>query len=175
MNYSPVTAALEFIFAYRELEKGDPSLVKFILNRMDHDGDKLHIYRTWIGKNQDFGEWYLNLSNITRYGILKCFGLSHPDGDGYLQRVVGNPFGQLYVDAPVCITWPTDLLIFFYNHGIQETPAAGIALEHLPDDSRCYGNSANWGDYVLSLPEPVQRQLLEQLFERAKKTKENSK
>ncbi|WP_236648919.1 hypothetical protein [Spirosoma sp. 209] len=54
------------------------------------------------------------------------------------------------------------LLKFFENHGINPQLTRQIALTELPDSDKRFGNSANWGDYILSLsdPEPLLRQLI---------------
>jgi hypothetical protein len=136
---------------------------QFIRNAVKDKYTAEHLCRSWNGREQDFGDFYLNLSNNIRYQFLKIWGLSHPDGDMYVNQISKNEIAMLWADVPLCIDWPTELLKFFYNHGIIEECEKGVNLINLPQDKNCYGNSSNWGDYLLSLSEDGQRIVLNQI------------
>lgn len=176
MTFDPVTTALKFITAYREVEKGAPKLGTDIIKYLEkNESTAQHLCSSWLGRKQDWGDFYLNLGRPFQYSILRFWGMADPEGEEYCKQVKANPMAGMWMEAPDCIMWPHELLKFFYNHGIDEIPEPGITLSILPADGRRYGNSANWGDYVLSLPKPEQSQLLQQLYNRAKRLQEDQK
>lgn len=146
-----VLTAEWFITAYREVEKGAPKFLENIINYSEkHKPTAQNLCSSWRRK-QDWGSFYLNLSHDFQYKILKFWGLGDPEGDKYAQQLEENAAKMLFATVPDSIMWPHELLKFFHNHGIELTPEPGISLSQLPADDCCYGNSANWGDYILSL------------------------
>lgn len=173
MTIDLVLTATKFINAYREVEKGAPKLAEDIINYLEkHTPTAQHLCSSWRGRKQDWGSFYLNLSHEFQYKILKFWGMAEPAGEEYAHQVEKNPAKMLFADVPDSIKWPHELLKFFNNHGIDKIPETGITLSSLPPDDRRYGNSANWGDYVLSLPAEERELLLHQIaaysFERRK-------
>lgn len=157
-----VLTTTEFINAYREVEKGAPKLAEDIINYLEkHKSTAQHLCSSWRGRKQDWGSFYLNLSHDFQYKILKFWGMGDPAGDEYALQVSENPVKMLFADVPDSIMWPHELLKFFNNHGIDESPETGITLTSLPPDDRRYGNSANWGDYILSLPGAERERVLQ--------------
>jgi hypothetical protein len=164
MSYDFFTTAIRFIKAYREVEKGTKAAAHHVIRNVVKDEYTAeHLCRSWNGRQQDFGDFYLNLSNDIRYQFLKFWDLSHPEGDSYVDRVRENEMAMLWTDVPHCIDWLTELLKFFYNHGIMEECEKGITLVNLPPDDKCYGNSCNWGEYLFSLSEDGRRTVLDQI------------
>ena len=169
MTFDPVTSAQKFITAYREIEAGDPKLTDDIILYLEkHKSTAEHLCDSWRGRKQDWGDFYLNLSHAFQYKILRFWGMADPAGEQYFKQVEAKPMAMMWADLPDCIMWPHELLKFFYNHGISEIPEPGIILSTLPPFDQSYGNSANWGAYVLSLPEAEQSKLLLQLYDHIK-------
>ncbi|OQP65546.1 hypothetical protein A3860_17940 [Niastella vici] len=164
MSYDYYTTAIRFIESYRQLEKGTKAEAhNVIINVVKDKYTAGHLCRSWNGRQQDFGDFYLNLSNSIRYLFLKFWGLSHPDGDRYVDLVRQNEIAMLWADVPHCIEWFTELLKFFNNHGIIKQCETGVTLVNLPPDYKCYGNSCNWGNYLLSLQDEGRRTVLNQI------------
>ncbi|MVT12496.1 hypothetical protein [Chitinophaga tropicalis] len=164
MTIDLVLTATKFINAYREVEKGAPKKAEDIINYLEkHKPTAQHLCSSWRGRKQDWGSFYLNLSHKFQHKILKFWGLADPAGEEYAHQVEESPAKMLFADVPDSIIWPHELLKFFNNHGIDEIPETGITLSSLPPDDRRYGNSANWGDYVLALPAAEREQLLHQI------------
>ena len=162
MQFDPVVTAEKFITAYRQVEKGTPKIGEDVINYLEkHKPTAQHLCSSWRGRKQDWGSFYLNLSHDFQYKILKFWGMGEPEGEEYAQQVQKNPAKMLFADVPDGIMWPHELLKFFNNHGIQEKPEIGITLTQLPADDRCFGNSANWGDYILSLPGTERERVLQ--------------
>jgi hypothetical protein len=164
MSFDPVLTAEKFMTAYRAVEKSAPKaatdIIKYVV-KDEHIAD--HLCDSWEGRKQNWGDFYLNLSHTTQYTILKFWGLGHPAGEEYLVRMKENPRAMLFEAAPDCILWPHELLKFFYNHGIDETPTEGVTLSTLPRKNKRYGNSGNWADYILSLQSTEQERVLKQI------------
>lgn len=165
MNYNPLLSALTFIQAYREIEKSTikagEGIIRQVFTGQVNSG---HLCSSWRGRKRDWGDFYLNLSRSSQYLFLKFCGLEHPAGDGYLEKVEADSIATLFIDPPECIEWPHELLKFFYNHGIDTNPASGITLTTLPAGKQRYGNSCNWGNYILSLPASEQQRVLSEIL-----------
>jgi hypothetical protein len=179
MSFNPVTSGRMFISYYRQIEKATPKSAEHLIRTLEeHEPTADHLCDSWAGREQDWGSFYLNLSHDFQYKILAYWGMRDFEGDEYAKEVVTNPMKMLFADLPDCIMWPHELLKFFYNHGIQNVPTPGITLtaSTLPaDKDRAYGNSANWGDYVLGLSETEQDVLLQRLFIWTKELKASKK
>lgn len=159
-----IHSAVTFIKEYRIIEKADAAmgqeLMEYVLPghpQKDHLGD------SWLIKKNDWGRFYLNLSHAMQYEFLKFWGLQSFEGDNYAADVKLNPMKMLFAPLPPVIYWPHQLLVFFNNHGISEMPAKGVKLSNLPPDEQCFGNSANWGDYILSLSTAEQERVLNEI------------
>ena len=169
MSIDLVLTAQNFIIAYREIEKASPKMGQDLIRYLEkHKSTAQHLCDSWLGRNQDWGSFYLNLSHEFQYKILKFWGMEEQEGDEYVKQVEKNPQKMLFAPVPDCIMWPHQLLIFFNNHGISEKPTNDVFLTRLPGEDRQYGNSANWGDYLLSLPLQEQQSVIQQIAAYAK-------
>lgn len=166
MPFDYFATAIRFITPYREIEKAAKSAAHHLIKHVVTDKhNAVHLIQSWNGRQQDFGDFYLNLSRLTQYQILKFWGLADPAGDKYAATIQENEMATLFLDPPESVMWPSELLKFFYNHGIMEECERGISLSHLPVGDKCYGNSSNWADYILSLPPVEQKKVLQQISE----------
>lgn len=166
--YTTIQNTIDFIKSYRNMEKGTLANAKSIISKLSDTHQHDHLYRAWRGKDSNFGDWFFNLSRTTQAEIIRIFGQAIDDQsiDSYIQKVEESPMAGLFLDPPPIVTHYHELLKFFYNHGINEEPAEGIILSNLPDPHKQYGNSANWGDYILSFQPEIQETVLSAISNR---------
>lgn len=159
MNYLKNTIA--FIDKYRKLEIMPlEASTKEIHYVFQND----HLTSSWNGRKGNFGDFYLNLSHVSQFRLLEYFQIDDPSGRDYVSRMMADEIAMLFITPPLSIYFPHQVLKFFYNHGIEPEAIPGIQLYDLPADDKCYGNSANWGDYLLSLPKERQGQVLNSIY-----------
>jgi hypothetical protein len=121
-----------------------------------------HFRNQWYDKERHFGLFYLNLSHDRQIYLLHHWNiLDWQDGE-YLGTALHNPYFRVMARPPGKALQLHQLLKFFENHGINKQLTGGITLTELPPENKRYGNSANWGDYILSLsnPEGLLRELV---------------
>ena len=157
-----VQQTIEFIKSYRNMEKGTLANARAIIAKLSDDRPHEHLYGAWKGKESNFGDWFLNLDHSTQSEIIRIFGQGIDDEtiDRYNKLKEEEPIRALWLDPPPIVFHYHELLKFFYNHGIDEEPAPGILLSDIPVPEKQYGNSANWGDYILSLTPENQENVL---------------
>ena len=113
-----------------------------------------HLCSHWRSKKKAFVEFFLNLSSRNQIKILHYWGIVDPDDTEYLQiDEYEKPELYLFGDSPKTRELLHNLLLFFLNHGLSERPDHGLHLDNIPK-KKTYGNSANWGDYVLNHSNP---------------------
>jgi hypothetical protein len=155
------TAALLFIKAYRKMEDSPISLNKALIKSVV-DKDKFdHLFNSWAGRKNDFGSFFLNLSYKTQAQFIFNFGIVVSGYQEYLDNLRVSPYAYCYVVPPLVVCKIHQLLLFFNNHGIDENSIPGLTLNQLP--KKRFGNSTNWGKYILSLPMAEQLTLLKQV------------
>ncbi len=160
---------IDFIKSYRAMEKGSLANAKEIIYQLPDDEAHDHLYSAWKGKENNFADWFLNLSHSTQAHLIRIFGqgISDTSIDDYIKLKNEDPIRALWMDAPPLVFRYHELLKFFYNHGINEEPAPGISLMDIPKPDKQYGNSANWGDYILSLSPDKQENVLSAIVNRS--------
>lgn len=149
--------ALVFINMYRRFEQLPYPNAFDILCRLVSAGDARHTCDQWKSKKRQFGSFFLNLSNDTRIGFLKLWQIEDPSFDEYLDLKKNNYERYIFAQEPPVLEAMSNLLIFFLNHGIRVKPAGDSPLllpaHTIPkSDAKCYGDSTNWGKYILGLP-----------------------
>lgn len=160
---------LRFIRNYRALENSTYAEgFNFFRKFIDASGQS-HLYEHlcshWKGKRKDFGSFFMNLDTPNQIRILHLWGIHDPGDQAYLS-LDADPITFLVAQPPATISKLVKILIFFNNHGIESFPPyaslPGLHLTVLPQAKRRYGNTANWGHYILSLvsPEYVLDQIL---------------
>lgn len=153
--------AIKFIRSYRELESQIVRISETFVREVSPPHLADHLGRSWRGRKKNFGDFYLNLSHSTQGNFLRAWGIEVYGLDGYNDAIRKNPLYHLSHEAPGTIKWLHELVKYFYNHGIMDTD--NVQLPSLPGTKARYGNSMNWGRYILSLPEPYQFVLLGQI------------
>jgi hypothetical protein len=166
-------SVLKFIERYRALEKatyqeGYNLIYRLGLNVSTYQ----HLCDHWKGKKKHFANFFLNLGHETQIKLIQQWGFVDPADEAYLSRKEDNPVSVLFTDPPATVKAFHKLLLFFNNHGIEsfntytahysQREIPGFTLTVLPPEKKRFGNSANWGDYILSLEDPdyVIRQIL---------------
>lgn len=145
---------LHFIKQYRALEMSSLQDGFDFIERVLARGDKKlysHLCDHWQSKEKRFGSFYLNLSYQSQIRILRSWGILDPDDLIYLSLDEDDTY---FKPVPVTAKAIHTIMLYFLNHGIDEEPSKGIALTHIPAFENCFGNSENWGNYVLNHPQP---------------------
>ena len=115
-----------------------------------------HFRNHWFSKDRAFGQFYLNLPHYRQIYLLHHWGIEGAEDTMYLFDSIRNPAFALMEKPPVIVWQLHELVKFFENHGINEQLTPNIRLAVLPDEmDKRFGNTANWGDYILSLPDPA--------------------
>lgn len=163
MEYSAkdFTIALTFIKAYRAMEEGSLSANKKLIKSVVDAREFKHLFNSWAGRENDFSSFFLNLSYRTQANFLQRFGIDVPGYQDYVCELESSPAAYAYATPPLLVSQLHELLKFFYNNGIHENAVPGIKLYYLPIE--CFGNSKNWGNYILSLSMPDQLAILKQI------------
>lgn len=172
MKIITIIDTVQFIQAYRRMEKGSDTNARSIIWKLSDHHQHGHLFAAWKGKERNFGDWFLNLDHTTQGEIIRIFGQGIDDHtiDEYNKLKEKDPIAALWLDPPPLVKRYHELLKFFYNHGINEEPATGIKLVSVPAGDKQYGNSENWGEYILSLTTLQQQYVIEQLFAYSKLT-----
>lgn len=168
----PLDEVLHFIRSYRALEQmpledGFVHLRTITPRFPGDDEDEIkamrqHFRNGWYDKNRAFGQFYLNLSHVRQVHLLQHWSISDWQDTEYIGTCLRNPYYRIMARPPAKALQLHQLVKFFENHGISPHAASSIKLTQLPPPDKRFGHAANWGDYVLSLPdpEPLIRQLI---------------
>lgn len=157
----PSTALLlGFIQFYRDLEKQPLkkaySTLKTLVLESDHTKkDFNHMCDKWHNSQRDFASYFLgSLSFETVIQMLKKLGVADQEDQEFLDKCESDPHYQ-FLNYPTGVSFKIRLmLLFFNNNGINPNPIKGMHLQNLPEEHKRFGNSANWGDYIFTLPNP---------------------
>ena len=165
---------LQFIVEYRKLEslsydKGS-ELIKTIFSAYpEHIHQVSHLLDQWKWKKKDFGSFYLNLGAKTKVVIYSYFGITDPYDVIYLDKIKTDSMATLFAKPSNTYRRLNNVVMFFNNHGINPRTTEYLTLSPVPafngksfdEKNPSYGNSKNWGKYILSLPEQEQIRIIE--------------
>lgn len=169
---------LQFISSYVAMEKSSLPKVKKFLKGILPPHKFEHLYDSWAGRYDEenkvgqFGSFFTNIEHKTQALFLKDWGLEVPYFEEYLQTLESSPIASITTTPPVIIERLHYLLVFFLNHGINKE-VNGCSLIDLPKER--YGNSYNWGNYILSLNKLEQFRVLSHFSTYINEQIENSK
>lgn len=142
-----------FLLQYRAMETNTQENNRNIIRATVPEYIKGHLISSWEGRQNNFGDFYLNLDYKMQGQFLLTFGIPVLGFAEYKQKIKADPLSAMFLKPPVIIKWLRDLLVFFNNNGIDTDAIPGITLDYIPsDNAHCYGNSTNWANYMLSLP-----------------------
>lgn len=137
-----------FIHEYRSMENAPVKVGKNLIRAVIEDRHRAeHLCDSWAGRNGDFGSFFLNLSHETQGLFMEYWGIPVSELAEYSRRKEENPISVLFGGEPEEVTWIHKLMLYFNNHGIGDYK--DIILPSLPTER--YGNSRNWGAYILGL------------------------
>lgn len=168
MNYTQqnLNEDLLFISSYVEMEKSSLTKVKKFLKSVLPPRKFDHLYSSWVGRyNKEdklgqFGSFFTNIEHNTQGLFLIDWGLEIQGFEEYLQTLKSSPIASITTTPPIIIERLHYLLVFFLNNGINKV-VDGYSLLNLPKER--YGNSYNWGNYILALNKLEQYRLLSHL------------
>ncbi|MBE8969931.1 hypothetical protein IQ277_28030 [Nostocales cyanobacterium LEGE 12452] len=130
------------------MENASLTVGKKLIRAVIDDAHKAeHLCDSWAGRNGDFGSFFLNLSHETQGFFIEYWGVPIPALAEYSRQKEENPISVLFGGEPGEVTWIHKLMQYFNNHGIGDYKH--ILLPSLPVER--YGNSKNWGNYILGL------------------------
>ena len=179
MNYTDQNFIedLQFISSYMDMEKFTLPKTKKYLKDILPPRKFEHLNDSWYGRYDkenkvgQFGSFFTNIEHKTQALFIKSWGLEIPNFNEYLEEINSGPIASITTTPPVIIERLHYLLVFFLNHGINET-VNGYSLVDLPIER--YGNSHNWGNYILSLSKLEQFRLLSHIAKYCYEEIENS-
>ena len=153
---------LHFIRSYRRLEQmpledGFAELACVAKSNQPAEEKRLrqHFRNHWYSKERAFGRFYLNLPHYRQLYLLHQWDLIHYEDATYLWECERDGRFALMAQAPPLARQLHALVLFFENHGINRQLTPSIELENVPTEfDRRFGNSANWGEYILSIDQP---------------------
>lgn len=165
---------LQLIKEYRNMERSSytvaNNVIKVVCELCERQNLTNHLANSWRSKEENFADWYLNLDQEFMYYILASFNvLSYRDTDSeeaeYLTLLEADPVEATFLPLPGLLEHSRKLLLFFNNNAIEADAIPGITLPKIPMLSKNkYGNSANWGDYILSLPSSDQDTIIQNII-----------
>jgi hypothetical protein len=167
MEYSELNFKedLLFISSYVAMEESSLSKVKTFLKEILPAKKIEHLYSSWVGRYDkdnkigQFGSFFINIEHKTQALFLMSWGIDIPNYKEYLEELESTPIAYFTATPPLLTERLNYLLVFFLNHGINDIE--GYSLVDLPKER--YGNSYNWGSYILSLNPIEQFKLLSHL------------
>jgi len=158
-----VNAAIEFITTYRRMEKQSYAEGFDTIGKCVKAHQRTHLCGSWQGRKRDFGSFFLNLSCASQGAFIEHWGIKIEGYREYCQSVSDHPGAAFFLDPPPMIHWLRELMKFFNNHSVTDECAPGIRLNPQPPKRDQFGNSANWGKYILKLKRIDAVKLLESL------------
>lgn len=132
--------AILFIHEYRNMENADLQSNERLIKRVISPKWKAdHLVNSWSGRENDFGDFFLNLSHDTQADFMEGWGIEVIGKQEYKTALAENPAAILFAKPPLTVTWLHELVKYFYNNGIGD--GNDLILSNLPEDDKCYGNS----------------------------------
>ncbi|TDE09769.1 hypothetical protein [Dyadobacter psychrotolerans] len=160
---SHIKDAITFIHEYRSMENADMATNERLIKRVVTPTWKAdHLCDSWGGRRNNFGSFFLNLDHMTQGDFIEGWGMEIPALHAYKTAYEQNPISVVFADPPITIKWLHELLKYFSNNGIGDR--SDLILSNLPDQEKRYGNSTNWGNYILSLSTEGRELVLHQLY-----------
>ncbi len=162
---------IDFIREYRRFENMQSVPAKDLLENI-FASEPLHkvdrIVEQWKLKKKDFGAFYLNIDLPFRIRIYNSFGIEDLADIDYLEQIKLDPRAALFADQSLTYNRLHNLIVFFNNYGITEKPTEYLSLKDIPKFSGrsfdpkdpTFGNSKNWGTYILSLQDEEQKRVV---------------
>lgn len=157
---------IRFISSYIEMEKSSLAKVKKFLKEILPARKFEHLYDSWAGRYDkenkvgQFGSFFTNIEHKTQALFILNWGIEIQSLDEYFVSLESSPIASITTTPPLTIERLHYLTVFFLNHGIDKV-VNGYSLTDLPKER--YGNSYNWGKYILSLNTIEQYRLLSHL------------
>jgi hypothetical protein len=153
---------------YRKLEVAPLETGFEVIKRTAKSYQVNHLCGHWRSKKKDFGAYYLNLDYKCQFSLLNSFGIYDDIDKAFIAEFEADERKMLFVRPKGILKAAHAVLIFFNNHGISTNPAGdgSVNLNVLPAKNKQYGNSANWGAYMLALPSDERNRILAEILHR---------
>jgi len=174
-TWIPTETVLHFIHCYRRLEQLplEDGFAELACLSTDQNGERQnelrkHFRAHWYSKERAFGRFYLNLPHYRQTYLLHQWDIIDYEDGTYLWECQRDGQFALMGPPPLTTRRLHELVLYFENHGISLRPTPDVVLPSVPDVfAQRFGNAANWGDYILSLPESEAGDVLIQLLNRS--------
>jgi hypothetical protein len=125
--------------------------------RTDHKEGWQYIASSYLKRDRDFGDMYLNLDNHNRLLILRAWGIyseqHYTTLAEYQYRIDADELEASFRPAPIPMQIIENMLMFFCNHKIQYSVCTGVNFTHIPHDKKCFGNTRNWAEHLIKYKE----------------------
>ncbi|MEZ0612332.1 hypothetical protein ACAW74_27735 [Fibrella sp. WM1] len=174
----PTETVLHFIRCYRRLEQlpledgfAELACVSTDPDEASEQQLRKHFRAHWYSKERAFGRFYLNLPHYRQLYLLHHWEIVHYEDATYLWECQRDSRYALVGPPPLLVRQIHELALYFENHGISLQPSLDVTLPSLPQNFALrFGNTANWGDYLLALPEPEAEAVISQMLNRDSRT-----
>lgn len=150
---------LTFIRAYRKMEGLTPKESSLILKKILEPNQVKHLTDSWISRSNDFGSFYLNLSHYNQSKFLTEWNIDIPGLSNFYNDLDKHPAAYIYTEPPSEILTLHYLQLYFNNHSIESINEIDVPGQ----SSLRFGNSTNWGNYILSLNHHDQCKILDHI------------
>lgn len=155
------SAIIKFTAAYRMMEAATVNTGKRIIKQVVPAHQVKHLCNSWAGRQNDFGSFFLNLSHQNQGRFILHFGIPLDGFDAFDSEIANDPAAYVYAKPPFLVDLIHHIILFFNNHAIEDSSFSEFVLPGSPADR--FGNSANWGEYLLSLSVQDQLRVLEHI------------
>lgn len=141
-----VNNALRLITKFRALEAAPLEKGYSLIKEVGPKHLVSHLRDKWHHNRGDFGSFYLNLDYKIQYAFLNFWGMATSEDSDYIKRIEANPVATLFEKPTGFLKVARQVLLYFNNTGIGDSNDK-VTHYNLPEDR--FGNSANWGKYLL--------------------------
>lgn len=163
LKISYINEAILFLQAYRNFENSDIETNETFIKRIiSPEWIAEHLCDSLGGEGHNFGGFFLNLDHTIQGDFISSWGINVDGLQKYKEEQQNDPEASLFEPAPVTIMWLHGLVKYFYNNGIVDKN--DLVFPNLPPFDKRYGNSSNWGNYILSLSSEDREFVLQQLY-----------
>lgn len=139
---------LRLIIKYRDLENAPLSRAYLLIREVAPKDIAAHVRDKWHHHQKDFASFYLNLDYGLQLRFLNFWGVADLADFDFVRRKRENPRETLFEEPSGFLSTAKRVLLYFNNAGIGDSNDK-VRHYYLPENR--YGNSANWGKYLLSL------------------------
>lgn len=161
----PFPHIIHFIEKYREFEdytlsQGDQFITRVLI--LADDARQInHVCGKWRGYKKDFCSLFFGTGYDFHFACFRLWNIGMP---GFKEFLDIDERDRLFESPPLPYEYYRLLLLYFNNHAISDDFPGGYKPVKLPSFKQCYGNSKNWGKFILSRPKAEQKEIISDIL-----------